>query len=129
MRAIRQKDTKPELYVRRLLHGLGYRYLLHDRRLPGKPDIVFPGRRKIVQVHGCFWHGHSCEIARLPKTRPEYWLQKIEGNRQRDAANDARLHALGWRTFVVWECEVRKRPAGLPRRLTKFLGVRVTAGT
>jgi DNA mismatch endonuclease (patch repair protein) len=129
MSAIRQKDTKPELAVRRLLHGLGYRYRLHHPRLPGKPDLVFPARRKIVLIHGCFWHGHVCGIAKLPKSRLGYWLPKIAGNRMRDERNIAQLRKLGWRTLVIWECEVRK-PAGLRGRLVRFLGKRpVTAET
>ena len=105
MSRVRGKDTKPELIVRRLLHGLGYRYRLHARDLPGKPDIVFRGRRKAIYVHGCFWHRHpdpACKLARLPKTRQDFWVPKLEGNRQRDIENQRRLTEMGWEVLVVW---------------------------
>jgi DNA mismatch endonuclease, patch repair protein len=109
MSGIRSKDTKPELMLRRALHARGLRYRLHDRRLPGTPDLVFPGRRATLQVHGCFWHGHDCHLFRLPGTRPEFWEAKIERNRETDARSSAALAALGWRQAVVWECAVRGR--------------------
>ena len=93
MSRVRGKDTKPELLVRRLVHGMGYRYRLHRRDLPGTPDLVFPGRRKVIFVHGCFWHRHpdpACKLARLPKSRTDFWLPKLEGNRARDIENAAR---------------------------------------
>lgn len=122
MARIRGKDTKPELSVRRLLHGLGYRYRLHRRSLPGTPDLVFPRRRKVVLVHGCFWHWHEAcrHAARLPKTRSTFWAAKLARNRARDAENARDLAELGWEAHVVWECEVKDREA-LAARLRAFL--------
>lgn len=117
MRAVGQKDTSPEMVVRRLLHAAGLRFRLHRRDLPGTPDLVFPGRRKAVFVHGCFWHGHGCAKGRLPKSRPEYWLPKIEANRARDARKEAELRALGWEIGTVWQCETRDKAALLDRLL------------
>lgn len=111
MAAVRSKDTKPELFLRRALHALGYRYRLHRRDLPGTPDLSFPSRRAVIFVNGCFWHGHNCPAARLPKTRTGFWREKIEANRSRDAGNLQRLEVLGWRTLVVWECELRSEGA------------------
>ena len=111
MSRIRGKNTKPELTVRALLHGLGYRFTVNgpsNRRLPGKPDIVLPRHRAIVLVHGCFWHGHrGCKHFRLPKSRVAWWREKIRANRERDARNLAALETLGWNVIVVWECRVR----------------------
>ena len=123
MANIRSKGTKPELSVRRMLHAMGYRYRLHPPHLPGKPDIVFPGRRKIIQVHGCFWHQHSdpnCGIVRRPKSNRKYWLPKLERNVVRDAEHYEQLRALGWEVLVVWECEVRA-DSDLLERVTAFL--------
>lgn len=106
MRAVGSRDTGPELTVRRLTHAMGYRYRLHRRDLPGTPDLVFPARRKVIFVHGCFWHMHSCPRGRVPKTRQDYWLPKLERNRERDAENAARLLEMGWKALVVWECEI-----------------------
>lgn len=125
MSRVRGKDTKPELIVRRLLHGLGYRYRLHAGDLPGKPDIVFRGRRKAIYVHGCFWHRHpdpACRLARLPKTRREFWVPKLEGNRRRDIENQRRLTEMGWDFLLVWECEIGQADApALRHRLCRFL--------
>jgi DNA mismatch endonuclease (patch repair protein) len=110
MALIRHKDTKPELHVRRFLHAAGLRYRLHVKQLPGKPDIVFPSRRVVVFVHGCFWHQHSdpaCKLARLPKSRLDFWGPKLEGNAVRDRRNVGALEAAGWRVFTVWECQAR----------------------
>lgn len=107
MRRVRAKDTKPEMTVRHLLHDQGFRYRLHRRDLPGRPDIVLPRWRAVVFVHGCFWHGHGCSLFRLPATRTEFWSAKIEGNRRRDAAAVAALEAAGWRSLWVWECALR----------------------
>jgi DNA mismatch endonuclease (patch repair protein) len=108
MSAIRGKDTKPELAVRRLVHSLGYRYRLHVRSLPGKPDLVFASRRKIIFVHGCFWHLHSRGCgARLPKSRLEYWKPKLEGNRKRDSQHLKALRAAGWDVLTIWECQAK----------------------
>lgn len=108
MALVRGKDTKPEMVVRRLVHALGYRFRLHRKDLPGRPDIVLPRLRKVVEVRGCFWHQHPdplCWRARVPKTRREFWLPKLEGNAARDAANAQALRELGWELLVVWECE------------------------
>ena len=121
MRTVKSRDTTPELVVRRLVYNLGYRFRLHRRDLPGKPDLVFIGRRKVIFVHGCFWHGHNCSRgAREPKTNTEYWHSKISRNRERDTENLARLAALGWRPHIVWECELRDQ-AALAHRLRIFL--------
>jgi DNA mismatch endonuclease (patch repair protein) len=107
MRRIRKRDTGPEVRVRRAAHALGYRFRLHRRDLPGTPDIVFPASRKVILVHGCFWHQHcGCRLARLPKSRPDYWLPKLKRNQERDASAVEALRALGWAVLVVWECEV-----------------------
>ncbi|MBN2022016.1 MAG: DNA mismatch endonuclease Vsr [Pirellulales bacterium] len=107
MARVRCKDTKPEIAVRRLVHSLGYRYRLHSSRLPGCPDLVFSSRRKVIFVHGCFWHRHSgCRNCRLPKSRLEFWRPKLEANRRRDRRNRDRLRRLGWGVLVVWECEL-----------------------
>lgn len=121
MAKVRHKDTSPELTVRRLLHCLGYRYRLHDSRLPGKPDLVFAGRRKVIFVHGCFWHGHGCKRgARIPETNTPYWLAKVERNRVRDAHAAEALAIAGWKLHVVWECELGDERV-LTRRLSRFL--------
>lgn len=122
MSRIRSKDTGPELAVRRLLHRLGYRFRVHRKDLPGKPDVVFMGRRKIVLVHGCFWHGHAtCVDGRRPKSREEYWGPKIAGNIARDARHLAALEGAGWSVMTVWGCETQDEDA-LAERLQGFLG-------
>ena len=103
MRAIRGVDTLPEMVVRRGLHALGFRFRLHDRRLPGTPDLVFSSRRAVILVHGCFWHGHDCPLFKLPASNSSSWHDKIVSNRKRDDAASARLKADGWRTMTVWE--------------------------
>jgi DNA mismatch endonuclease, patch repair protein len=121
MALVQGADTRPELLVRRLIHGMGYRYRLHAKELPGRPDIVFRKRRKVIFVNGCFWHRHqNCRLARLPKSRSEFWLPKLEGNRQRDAKNIAALKAAGWMVLVIWECELGDRQS-LVERLKEFL--------
>ena len=121
MASIGSKDTAPELAVRRLLHALGYRFRLHRRDLPGTPDIVLPGRRKAIFVHGCFWHGHpGCRFATRPATRPEFWAEKIGRNQTRDRIAVARLRRLGWSVATVWECSLR-RPELVAARLYRFL--------
>jgi DNA mismatch endonuclease (patch repair protein) len=121
MSRVRAKDTKPEMVVRRMLHAAGYRYRLHDKDLPGKPDLVFPARRKVVFINGCFWHRHrGCAHARLPKSRTEFWTEKLERNRERDERNVEVLRELGWEVLTVWECEVRD-PATLMPRVVAFL--------
>jgi DNA mismatch endonuclease (patch repair protein) len=107
MRAVRQKDTKPELTVRRLLHAMGYRYRLHAAELPGKPDIVFRKHRTAIFVHGCFWHRHKgCKVATTPKSNTSYWVEKFNRNVARDAMTTQNLKAAGWRVIVAWECEL-----------------------
>lgn len=114
MSRIRSKDTSPELRVRSALHRLGFRYRLHVRTLPGCPDLVFPARKTVLFVHGCFWHGHDCKVgARIPKTNSDYWRKKIERNRERAAASEAKLAEAGWRVLVVWECELRQLDAAI----------------
>lgn len=122
MRSVRTKDTGPEQKVRKLLHGLGYRYRLHDKRLPGKPDIVFPARRKVIFIHGCFWHGHGCLKGKLPKSRIDYWEPKIAANRSRDFRVAEQLSRAGWRSLTVWQCETSEKQV-LSEHLIKFLGV------
>lgn len=121
MAAIKGKNTKPEMLVRRMLHRAGYRYSLHSKKLPGKPDLVFTSRRKVVLVHGCFWHVHSCRWgSATPKTRAAFWDQKRAANADRDGRHRRALKRLGWSVLVVWECEGRN-PARLFRRLQAFL--------
>jgi DNA mismatch endonuclease, patch repair protein len=121
MRAVKGRDTKPEMLVRRLAFGMGYRYRLHRKDLPGKPDLVFAKRRKVVFVHGCFWHGHDCARgARLPKQNAEYWTKKIARNKERDATHLAALKEMGWSSLIIWECEL-KEPEKVAHRLSQFL--------
>ncbi|MCU7933922.1 MAG: very short patch repair endonuclease [Candidatus Thiodiazotropha sp. (ex Dulcina madagascariensis)] len=122
MRAVKSKDTTPEMIVRRLTHSMGYRYRLHRKDLPGKPDLTFASRRKIIFVHGCFWHGHGCKRGcRVPKTNTEYWIEKISKNKARDASHLKLLRKTGWDVLVVWECETVDTPA-LAKKLLEFLG-------
>lgn len=126
MSRIPQQDTKPEMQVRRLLHRLGYRYRLHRSELPGKPDIVFGPRRKVIFVHGCFWHRHSdpaCRSGGGPKSNADYWQAKFDRNVARDDLNIRRLQELGWSVEVIWECET-KNLISLTKRLAEFLDVR-----
>lgn len=121
MRAVRSKDTKPELIVRRLVHSLGFRFRLHRKDLPGSPDLVFPGRRKVLFVHGCFWHGHNCPRgARQPKHNAEYWTAKIARNRKRDHHVEHELSDAGWETCTLWECELKDTEC-LRDRIIDFL--------
>ena len=109
MAGIRGKDTKPEMIIRRGLHRLGLRFLIHDKRLPGKPDLVFPKWRAAVFVNGCFWHGHDCRLFKLPSTRTEFWRDKIAANKKRDAIALRKLDDTGWRVLSIWECELKGR--------------------
>ena len=122
MRLVKSKDTRPELVVRKLCRALGYKgYRLHRKDLPGKPDIAFVGRKEAIFVHGCFWHGHDCHgHVRLPKSKRDYWIPKIERNKERDAENISSLVERGWRVLIVWECEI-KRLDELTARLADFL--------
>jgi len=122
MRAIRSKGMKPELALRSLVHSLGYRFRLHGRYLPGKPDLVFAGRRKVIFMHGCFWHQHGSSFCRLnhqPRSNRSYWQAKLDKNKERDAAHCEALRAAGWDVLIVWECELRN--ARLEDRVTTFL--------
>ena len=117
MAAIRGKNTQPEMLLRRLVFSLGYRYRLHVRNLPGCPDIVLPRHGKVILVHGCFWHRHNCRMGRpLPRTRGEFWLAKLEGNKARDIRNRKMLLSMGWKVLTVWECQIS------PRNMTKLAG-------
>lgn len=117
MSRVRGRDTKPEMIVRRMLHGMGYRFRLHRRDLPGSPDIVLPSRQIAIFVHGCFWHRHpGCRLASMPRTRTEFWEGKFARNVARDEADVLRLQELGWQVIVIWECETRD-----PRRLEQRL--------
>lgn len=123
MANIRGKNTKPEIVVRRLLHKMGYRFRLHRKDLPGTPDIVFPGRKALIFVHGCFWHQHKgCRFAVLPVTRRSFWENKLSGNVSRDRRAVAALRRDGWRVSVVWECQTQ-RATVLENRLRRFLDV------
>lgn len=124
MATVRGKNTRPEMLVRRLIHGAGYRYRLHRAGIPGRPDLVFPKKRKVIFVHGCFWHRHTdpdCPFARLPKTRLDFWLPKLEANRLRDSANMVKLGEAGWHPLVVWECELRDMTK-VAEKVQAFLG-------
>ena len=117
MRAVKSRNTQPEMTVRRLVHSMGYRYRLHRKDLPGKPDLAFISRRKAIFVHGCFWHGHDCPRgSREPKTNRDYWIPKIAKTRERDKTTMERLRKMDWKALVIWECETKD---------TKWLGKRV----
>ncbi len=107
MAGIRGKDTKPEIIIRRGLHALGFRYRLHERKLPGKPDLVFPAREAVIFVHGCFWHGHGCHLFKWPSTREDFWKAKITRNRENDERHSTALAEAGWRQAIVWECSLK----------------------
>jgi DNA mismatch endonuclease (patch repair protein) len=128
MRRIRAKDTKPEMAVRRMVHGMGFRYALHRADLPGNPDLVFPCRAKVLFVHGCFWHGHSCRAGRnRPSSNRTYWIPKLDRNKARDAVNRRRLRALGWSVLTVWECQLKDMER-LRQRVGRFLKTGARAG-
>jgi DNA mismatch endonuclease (patch repair protein) len=120
MKRVRGKDTAPEIAVRSLVHGMGFRFALHRRDLPGNPDLVFPARDRVIFVHGCFWHGHSCRAGQnRPASNTGYWTTKLDRNRARDKVNRRQLRNLGWKVLVIWECELR-RPERLRARVTRF---------
>jgi DNA mismatch endonuclease (patch repair protein) len=122
MRRIRSVNTEPELTVRSLTHRLGYRFRLHRRDLPGRPDLVFVSKRKVIFVHGCFWHQHRrCIDGRSPKSNADYWLPKLAGNKKRDKKNRTRLARLGWKSLVIWDCQTGDAQR-LKRQITAFLG-------
>lgn len=108
MSNITGKNTKPELMIRKALFSEGYRYRLHRKDLPGNPDIVFPSRNKVIFINGCFWHGHNCKKAALPESNKQFWKKKINGNVKRDKTNSDKLEEMGWKSFVVWQCEIKK---------------------
>ncbi|WP_354443398.1 very short patch repair endonuclease [Ottowia thiooxydans] len=121
MAGIKGKNTKPEMIVRKLVHGMGFRFRLHRKTLPGSPDLVFPRLRRVIFVHGCFWHRHpGCRLAYTPKSNAPFWLEKLEGNVRRDSFALKALDALGWEVLIVWECEVSNLPA-LAQKLNCFL--------
>lgn len=120
MQSVKSADTGPEIAVRKLLFSRGYRFRLHCGSLPGKPDIVFPGKRKAIFVHGCFWHGHNCAKGRAPKSRHDYWLPKLEANAERDRRKTAEIEASGWSVLVVWQCETADVDR-LARKLVAFI--------
>ena len=121
MASVGTRNTKPELQLRKSLHQLGYRFRLHAKDLPGKPDLVFRTRRKAIFVHGCFWHGHECKWGKLPKSRLDYWVPKIRANRERDERTVASLRELGWSVAEVWQCELKDMDSAVGR-VRKFLG-------
>jgi len=121
MARVRAKDTRPEMHVRKLIFALGYRYRLHAKDLPGHPDIVFRKLGKVIFIHGCFWHRHSsCALARLPKSRLDFWIPKLEGNRKRDEKNRRALQREGWNVLTIWECQL-KNSKRLGERIRRFL--------
>lgn len=132
MSGIQGKDTKPEMLIRKALHRKGFRYRIHVKSLPSKPDLVFPKYRAVIQINGCFWHGHNCHLFKWPATRPEFWRNKISGNRERDARNIVELERLGWRVLTIWECSVKgryKRPLGaLIEQITEWLTMNGISG-
>jgi DNA mismatch endonuclease (patch repair protein) len=121
MAKVRSRNTKPEMLVRCLVHRMGYRYRLHRRDLPGKPDLVFGPKKKVIFVHGCFWHGHDCSLGRIPKSRVDFWEAKIRSNRSRDESQLARLEESGWKSLVIWECQLKKAEE-IEIKIREFLG-------
>lgn len=120
MQAVKTRNTGPELVVRRVLFRLGYRYRLNAKKIPGRPDIVFPGRMRAIFVHGCFWHGHGCAKGQAPKSRLEYWQPKLKANRDRDAAQLLELEKVGWSVMAIWQCEIHDEEV-LAAKLKRFL--------
>lgn len=121
MRAVHGKNTAPEMTVRKMVFAMGYRYRIHTKGLAGTPDLVFVSRRKVIFVHGCFWHGHECKKGKLPKSQPDYWKDKIGQNTMRDSRNISALRDLGWDVLVIWQCEL-KDAARLTMKISSFLG-------
>ena len=109
MQKIKSKNTKPELVVRKMLFSKGYRFKIHDKKLPGKPDIVLPKYNTIINIHGCYWHYHGCNRSSIPKTRTSYWINKLENNKKRDFQNKRKLLRMGWRVVDIWECTLKKK--------------------
>lgn len=123
MSLISGKNTKPEIVIRKIAHSLGYRFRLHKKDLPGKPDIVFPKYKKVIFVNGCFWHSHkNCKRSKLPTTNAKFWKEKIEGNKKKDKSNYIRLKKLGWDYMVIWQCEIKdSNKEKIEKRLLEFL--------
>lgn len=123
MSHISGKNTKPEIIIRKIVHSLGFRFRLHKKELPGKPDLVFPKYKKVIFVNGCFWHGHkNCLRSKLPSTNKKFWEEKIEGNKRNDKSNKIKLKKLGWDYLVIWQCEIKKKSAEkLKNKILKFL--------
>ena len=123
MRTVRSVDTMPELVVRRMIHSLGFRYRLHNKKLPGTPDLVFSCRKKIIFIHGCFWHRHRCKAGRsFPSSRTKYWKKKFENNQCRDSQNRRKLKKMGWDILIVWECQTKKKNINdLKNKVINFL--------
>lgn len=127
MRAIRAADTKPELLIRKGLHAAGLRYRLGGNGLPGRPDIVLPKYKTVIFVHGCFWHGHDCKFFKVPQTRSDFWVQKIDANKARDQSSTSKLLELGWNVIIIWECitrKVRKEPSSIISKVKSILDQR-----
>lgn len=123
MAGIKGADTQPELVIRKALHSMGFRYRLHVKKLPGKPDLVFPKYKAIVLINGCFWHGHECHLFKWPRSRPQFWREKIGANQARDSRNMAFYLAAGWRVLVIWECALKgKRRIPLDELITAVAG-------
>ncbi len=123
MSAVRGGDTEPEILLRKALHALGFRYRLHDRSLPGKPDLIFSGKRTVIFIHGCFWHRHDCKSGRsVPLTRVDFWKKKLADNRERDVRNLRQIRKLNWKVIVVWECKLKGKALDRSlRRVVRFL--------
>lgn len=120
MQAVRSQNTGPEMLVRKLVYGMGYRYRLYRKELPGKPDLVFGRRKKVIFVHGCFWHGHGCRIGKAPKSSLNFWLPKLRRNQERDKSNEEKLGTLGWIAMVIWQCEIMDLN-GVKDKISSFL--------
>jgi DNA mismatch endonuclease (patch repair protein) len=122
MSRVRGKDTKPELLIRKLVWSLGFRYRLHSKQLPGRPDLVFSGKKKVIFIHGCFWHQHgeNCRQYRMPRSKLDFWLPKLESNKKRDVANQRSLREMGWSYLVIWECQIKAKEE-VARRIVNFL--------
>ena len=129
MSGIRSKDTRPELTVRKLLHHRGYRYRLHSRELPGKPDVIFASRKAIIFVHGCFWHGHGCHLFKWPSTRREFWTTKVFRNREKDLETENALMLLGWRTLTIWECTLKGKKRKPIAEVIEFISQWLDSGS
>ncbi len=117
MSKIKSEDTKPEITVRKHLHALGYRFRLHDKKLPGKPDIVLKKYKSAIQVRGCFWHQHGCKYSNIPKSNKTYWIPKLKQNKKRDRLNDKKLKKLGWKIIVIWECKLQNELKRLIKKI------------